>query len=74
MTEPTELTFIFADGDDGAKQSMNTIVDKFNDTYENITVTIEPGNGGAYSEFIKTKDSVGEFTDVMEMRGTAAIS
>lgn len=71
VTEPTELTFIFADGDDGAKQSMNTIVDKFNAAYENITVTIEPGNGGAYSEFIKTKDSVGEFPDVMEMRDTA---
>ena len=71
VTEPTELTFIFADGDDGAKQSMNTIVDRFNESHENITVTIEPGNGGAYSEFIKTKDSVGEFPDVMEMRDTA---
>ena len=46
VTEPTELTFIFADGDDGAKQSMNTIVDRFNESHENITVTIEPGNGG----------------------------
>lgn len=71
VTEPTELTYIFADGDEGAKASMNTIVDKFNETYPDITVTIEPGNGGAYSEFIKTKDSVGEFPDVMEMRDTA---
>ena len=39
--------------------------------YPDITVTIEPGNGGAYSEFLKTKDSVGEFPDVMEMRDTA---
>ena len=50
---------------------MNEIVEKFNETYPDITVTIEPGNGGAYSEFIKTKDSVGEFPDVMEMRDTA---
>lgn len=71
VTEPTELTFIFADGDDGAKASMHTIVDKFNETYDNVTVTIEPGNGGAYSEFIKTKDSVGEFPDIVEMRDTA---
>lgn len=70
-TEPTELTYIFADGDEGAKVSMNEIVEKFNETYPDITVTIEPGNGGAYSEFIKTKDSVGEFPDVMEMRDTA---
>ncbi len=71
VTEPTELTYIFADGDEGAKASMNEIVEKFNETYPDITVTIEPGNGGAYSEFIKTKDSVGEFPDVMEMRDTA---
>lgn len=70
VTEPTELTFIFADGDEGAKSSMNEIVNRFNEAYPDITVTIEPGNGGAYSEFIKTKDSVGEFPDVMEMRDT----
>ena len=50
---------------------MNEIVNRFNEAYPDITVTIEPGNGGAYSEFIKTKDSVGEFPDVMEMRDTA---
>ena len=50
---------------------MNEIVNRFNAAYPDITVTIEPGNGGAYSEFIKTKDSVGEFPDVMEMRDTA---
>lgn len=71
VSGPTELTYIFADGDEGAKASMNELVNKFNETYENITVTIEPGNGGAYSEFLKTKDSVGEFPDIMEMRDTA---
>ena len=71
VSAPTELTFIFADGDEGAKASMNEIVNRFNAAYPDITVTIEPGNGGAYSEFIKTKDSVGEFPDVMEMRDTA---
>lgn len=71
VSAPTELTFIFADGDEGAKSSMNEIVNRFNEAYPDITVTIEPGNGGAYSEFIKTKDSVGEFPDVMEMRDTA---
>ena len=64
VSAPTELTFIFADGDEGAKSSMNEIVNRFNEAYPDITVTIEPGNGGAYSEFIKTKDSVGEFPDV----------
>ncbi len=40
VTEPTELTYIFADGDEGAKASMNEIVEKFNETYPDITVTI----------------------------------
>ena len=71
VTEPTELTYIFADGDEGAKASMNEIVKRFNETYPDITVKIEPGNGGTYSEFLKTKESVGEFPDVMEMRDTA---
>ena len=71
VTEPTELTLIFADGDEGFKQVVNDVVEKFNAAYPDITITIEPGNGGAYSEFLKTKDSVGEFPDVMEMRDTA---
>ncbi len=71
VTAPTELTFIFADGDEGMKASMNEIVNRFNEAYPDITVTIEPGNGGAYSELLKTKDSVGEFPDIMEMRDTA---
>ena len=71
VSEPTALTFIFADGDEGAKSSIQTIVNDFNASHPDITVTIEPGNGGAYSEFLKTKDSVGEFPDVMEMRDTA---
>lgn len=70
VTEPTELSFIFADGDEGAKESITSIVEAFNEQYKDITVTIDPGNGGTYSEFIKTKDSVGEFPDVMEMRDT----
>ena len=31
VSAPTELTYIFADGDEGAKASMNEIVNKFND-------------------------------------------
>ena len=71
VSAATELTFIFADGDEGAKSSMQKIVGDFNEAYPDYAVRIEPGNGGAYSEFIKTKDSVGEFPDVMEMRDTA---
>lgn len=71
VSEPVELTFIFADGDEGAKASMNEIVNRFNDAHTDIVVTIEPGIGGSYDEFLKTKQSVGEFPDVMEMRNPA---
>jgi|GEM_PF-194949 len=67
----TKINFTFADGDAGAKTVINSIVDKFNKENPDITVTVVPGNGGTYSEFLKTKDSVGEFPDVMEMRDTA---
>ena len=69
----TEITLVFADGDEGAKRSFNEIVNKFNASHPGMTVTIQPGNGGNYSEFVKTKDSVGEFPDIVEMRGEAAM-
>ncbi len=71
VTEPTELTFIFADGDDNFKTEINRIVDAFNAANPDITINIQPGDGGTYIEFLKTKDSVGEFPDMMEMRDTA---
>lgn len=71
VSEPVEMTFIFADGDAAFKSSMNAVVDAFNDKFEDITINIQPGDGGAYNEFLKTKDSVGEFPDMLEMRDTA---
>ncbi len=69
----TEITLVFADGDEGAKKSFNEIVNRFNSSHDDMKVTIQPGNGGNYSEFVKTKDSVGEFPDIVEMRGEAAM-
>lgn len=61
VTEQTNLTFIFADGDEGAKAAMNTIVDKFNAAYDNITVTIEPGNGGLTVNLLRPRTASGSF-------------
>lgn len=71
VTEPTELSFIFAEGDEGYKEIVNEIVSDFNNTYPDITISIEHGSGGAYSEVLMAKDSVGEFPDLVEMRDTA---
>lgn len=66
----TELTLVFADGDAKAKEAIYSIVDSFNSSQSNFFVTIEPGVGGAYDEFLKTKESVGDFPDIVEMRDT----
>lgn len=71
VTAPTELSFIFAEGDEGYKEIVNEIVNDFNNTYPDITINIEHGSGGAYSEVLISKDSVGEFPDIVEMRDTA---
>lgn len=71
VSEPTQMTFIFADGDDTFKTMVNRAVDDFNAAHPNVTITIEPGDGGSYSEFLITKENVGEFPDMMEMRDTA---
>ncbi len=69
--DPTRMTFIFADGDDTFKTMVNKAVDDFNAANPDVVITIEPGDGGSYSEFLKTKENVGEFPDMMEMRDTA---
>ena len=69
--EPVKMSLVFADGDEAAKTAINTIIDKFNQANEHITITYQPGNGGNYNEFLTTKDSVGEFPDIVEMRNTA---
>lgn len=71
VSQPTEMTFIYADGDEGMKEAMDTIVDKFNHTYADMTIKVERGNGGTYPEFIQTKDAIGEFPDMLEMRDPA---
>lgn len=67
----TEVTLVFADGDAKAKEAIYKIVDGFNGSQDTYNITIEPGVGGAYDEFLKTKESVGEFPDIVEMRDTA---
>lgn len=72
VSKPTELTMIFADGDEGAKAAVNEVVRRFNEAYPDITLYVEPTTAGSsYSAYLKTKDSVGELPDIMEMRDTA---
>lgn len=66
VSKPTELSFVFADGDETGKTAMINMVNRFNEQYEDITIHIKPGNGNAYDEILKTLESVGEFPDILE--------
>ena len=65
------MDLFYAAGDYAFDQAMNTIVDNFNTAYPDIKLTLISGSGGSFSEALKTKDSVGEFPEMMEMRDTA---
>lgn len=66
VTTPTELTFVFASGDEHGRAAMLNVVNKFNEEYEDINVTVKIDNSGAYDDVLKTLDSVGEFPDILE--------
>lgn len=72
VSEPTELTFIFADGDENGKAVWTQVVRRFNEEYSDISIKIVPGNGASYSEILKTKESIGEFPDIVETGNVAS--
>lgn len=57
----TELTFIFAEGDESGTAAMTDMVARFNDCHDNIVIQIQSGGSGTYDEKLKTLESVGEF-------------
>ncbi|MGN1156172.1 MAG: carbohydrate ABC transporter substrate-binding protein, partial [Agathobacter sp.] len=72
VSKPTELTFVFAEGDETGKSAMIDMVNRFNEKYENITVNIRSSGNGSYDEILKTLESVGEFPDILEVTNAAA--
>ncbi|MBE0573814.1 carbohydrate ABC transporter substrate-binding protein [Candidatus Dojkabacteria bacterium] len=68
VTEDVSLTFVFAGGDPLAKELLIERIDAFNDTSTHVTIVAQPSSSGGYLDFIKTKDAVGEFPDMLECR------
>ncbi len=66
----TELTIMFAGGDQSWKKAVNDVADKFMEANDDIELKLEPSGSGVYDDFLKTKDAVGEFGDVVELRNT----
>ena len=68
----TELTFIFAEGDESGTAAMTDMVARFNDCHDNIVIQIQSGGSGTYDEKLKTLESVGEFSDLLETTNVSA--
>ncbi len=66
----TELTIMFAGGDQSWKKAVETVADKFMESNDDIELKLEPSGSGVYDDFLKTKEAVGEFGDVVELRNT----
>lgn len=68
--EKTQLTIMFAGGDQSWKKAVNDVADKFMEENDDIELKLEPSGSGVYDDFLKTKDAVGEFGDVVELKST----
>lgn len=62
----TELTFVFAEGDESGTAAMTDMVARFNDSHDDIVIRIQFGGSSTYDEKLKTLESVGEFSDLLE--------
>ncbi|WP_426452457.1 ABC transporter substrate-binding protein [Paenibacillus sp. S-38] len=65
------FTLAYATGDPATKQAMADAVDAFMKANPSIKIkNISEGGSAAYLDWLKTKDAVGEFPDLVEMRDT----
>jgi raffinose/stachyose/melibiose transport system substrate-binding protein len=71
--EPKEVNFTigYASGDPAAKTAIANTIKAFTTANPNITITdLSETTSAAYLDWLKTKDAVGEFPDLVEMRDT----
>jgi raffinose/stachyose/melibiose transport system substrate-binding protein len=64
------LRFVYDGTDPIAKGAYSDTIKRFMTEYPKILIVQEPSGGGSYVDFLQTKDSIGEFPDMMEMRHT----
>lgn len=68
---PVTLSVAYATGDPATKQAIETTIDAFTEANSHITVkNISETTSDSYLDWLKTKDAVGEFPDLVEMRDT----
>ncbi|WP_375103210.1 ABC transporter substrate-binding protein [Paenibacillus sp. RS8] len=65
------FTIGYASGDPATKKAIADTVKKFTETNPNVTIKdLSETSSAAYLDWLKTKDAVGEFPDLVEMRDT----
>ncbi|NIK68037.1 extracellular solute-binding protein [Paenibacillus sp. BK720] len=69
--KPVTISIAYATGDPATKQAIETTIDAFTEANPNITIkNISETTSDSYLDWLKTKDAVGEFPDLVEMRDT----
>lgn len=65
------FTIGYASGDPATKKAISDTVKKFTEANPNVTIKdLSETSSAAYLDWLKTKDAVGEFPDLVEMRDT----
>lgn len=68
---PVTISIAYATGDPATKQAIETTIDAFMKANSHITIkNISETTSDSYLDWLKTKDAVGEFPDLVEMRDT----
>ncbi|RCW42510.1 ABC transporter substrate-binding protein [Paenibacillus prosopidis] len=66
-----EFTIGYATGDPATKKAVADSIKAFTDANPNIKIVdVSEGTSSSYLDWLKTKDAVGEFPDLVEMRDT----
>ncbi|WP_334073915.1 MULTISPECIES: ABC transporter substrate-binding protein [Paenibacillus] len=71
--KPKEISFTigYASGDPAGKKAIADAIKKFMEEHPNIKIKdLSETTSSAYLDWLKTKDAVGEFPDLVEMRDT----
>ncbi|MEK5641741.1 ABC transporter substrate-binding protein [Paenibacillus rhizosphaerae] len=67
----TSFTIGYATGDPASKQAISDAIKAFTEANPNVEIKdVSEGTTSSYLDWLKTKDAVGEFPDLVEMRDT----
>ncbi|WP_245864474.1 ABC transporter substrate-binding protein [Paenibacillus donghaensis] len=73
--QEVSFTIAYAAGDPATKQAIGVTIQAYMEAHPNVHIQdISENSSAAYLDWLKIKDAVGEFPDLMEMRDTEAFA